>query len=847
MGLRIKRATSYSSKFLMTFVALFALVVQPFYGVVANQVANAVSSSSVRLTAVQYNKNVNFAGIYFEFSVRDITNATGVELRVNRDSGEGPYSTFAKDTGSVVSNINTKSTNAGGYGTGGTVIVAGSHNSGSWAPQLGAWTGTSRPVSAEVVISTSSGEVRSNVVPVSSFVNNGTSGTYETVFANIPVITDVQAYYSVNTSENYTGIMVDTYANNIGNIESLEVRINDDDGDDSTYHSIFATPELIGKLAAAGRANGTSGTVIIHGERTSGSWTPQVGTWTGSSRPVDAQVIITLKNGVTLTKSSLIGNSFGTEAAAFANVPPAAPQNVVVYKGHASVNELAGDPVYINTQKIRVAWKPNPSSDIAYYWFGTKNNPQHKKVLPTQLDTNGDVYYDGNMTPGNNPYYYTVTAVNTAGVVSAPIQTSNILLDLKAPDAPVLKVNNSADSTVYTTEPSVTASWTQPEADVAKYDYMYWNSTDGDKHNGESKAWTTTVSGTSRTGALTQGEGTHYIKVRAIDHAGSVSPWSNAVKVVYDTAAPLMAISGAEVAGDTLSFTGSVSDANLRYYYCYLTTNQTVTVDGRTFTPGQEIRLNNNQDSSRNTACGTTWAAKGQTEFTWVLGGFNITGVPTGSYTINLVGHDLLGNNNAATPVQYAVDIDKTAPTGQVAIGGTSTTAVVTLGELSEAIKTPAGWTKVGSTYTREHTANGDYNVVIEDLAGNQRTIAYSVTTIEELLVTRQTLILPPISGQSRQLLSLFPIASPQQVEAAGITGDEEVLGAQTENLRSVLGDGDSSDILGVTATPTNGDGTWNMLGLAWYWWLLTVAAVAGFGWWLMAAIRRRQEEAADV
>src|SRR5690606_38781975 len=141
-------------RILSTFMLALALMLQPMYAVMAGQVASAIEAPSVELVAAKYNtKNESpevYTGVYFAFTARNISNATGVELRINRDNSEAPYSTFALETGSVIGGINANSSNPAGYGTGGTVIVTGSRPSGSWAPQVGAWTGSSLPVSAQV-------------------------------------------------------------------------------------------------------------------------------------------------------------------------------------------------------------------------------------------------------------------------------------------------------------------------------------------------------------------------------------------------------------------------------------------------------------------------------------------------------------------------------------------------------------------------------------------------------------------------------------------------------------------------------------------------------------------------
>ena len=124
-------------------------------------------------------------------------------------------------------------------------------------------------------------------------------------------------------------------------------------------------------------------------------------------------------------------------------------------------------------------------------------------------------------------------------------------------------------------------------------------------------------------------------------------------------------------------------------------------VDGHTFTAGQEVRLNNNADSSRDSKCNTKWAG-GSTDFTGLLGGFNITGVPDGEYTVNLVAHDLATNHNAATPARLSLTIDRTAP----AIAITSATPSLITGTVGADAKEV--WVKVGDQPEQKATIIGE-------------------------------------------------------------------------------------------------------------------------------------------
>ncbi|GEM_PF-6896171 len=115
---------------------------------------------------------------------------------------------------------------------------------------------------------------------------------------------------------------------------------------------------------------------------------------------------------------------------------------MTIFRGHNNEDEnkltCTG---YTNDTHIRIDWKNSPASDIDYYWFGTRSNPKHKKIDASKS------FYNGNMTPGSSPYYYTVISVDVNGnesEISEPC--GNFNLDQKAPE--VSFDNLSANATL---------------------------------------------------------------------------------------------------------------------------------------------------------------------------------------------------------------------------------------------------------------------------------------------------------------------------------------------------------------------------------------------------------------
>lgn len=67
---------------------------------------------------------------------------------------------------------------------------------------------------------------------------------------------------------------------------------------------------------------------------------------------------------------------------------------------------------------------------------------------------------------------------------------------------------------------------------------------------------------------------------------------------------------------------------------------------------------------------------------------------------------------------------------------------------------------------------------------------------------------------------------------------------AVTDNDGQVLAAQDvKKNVASTTGAIKKSDGTWGVVGIAWYWILVLLAVIAA-AWWLIAAYRRRQNEA---
>ena len=412
---------------------------------------------------------------------------------------------------------------------------------------------------------------------------------------------------------------------------------------------------------------------------------------------------------------------------------------------------------------------------------------------------NGAVVYSTNFATNEHPggtfgsgqngvWGFQVRSVGTNGMKSDWSPVCSITLDTVAPDKPT---HESPANDTFINYNSFYFDWSDVTG-ASSYEVQFSQSDSTDSngalnvgvwagdasHNQptESRAWSSGANGT------------WYWQVRAVDVAGNKSGWTVPWKVTIDMVAPEVTIASAsQTDATTANFEGTVSDANLRYYYCYLTTNQTITVGDTAYTPGQEVGM-------RDANCNTTWA-NGQTNFNGSLGGFDITGLPTGSYTVNLVAYDRAGNNNAGSPATYTFTIEAT-PENNGNEGGEGNGS-----------NTPGNNQNPGGPATTGD--NGEVPNTEDDDDDTDGDAANQVFTAPVVALGNQAVL-----------------------------GDQNA--AQNQRQSDITDDVSDQDVQG--ATDEKQDGAFSPLGFAWYWWLVALAAITGL-WWLLAALRRRKDE----
>ncbi len=181
-------------------------------------------------------------------------------------------------------------------------------------------------------------------------------------------------------------------------------------------------------------------------------------------------------------------------------------------------------------------------------------------------------------TGANGTWYWQVRAIDAAGNKSAWSAPWKLTIDMEAPSAPVVSATGVADGET-TNSPSVDINWTKPSDDTAKYDYRVWTNAAGSSYNSEANAYVVNgLTGNSRNGAFSEGEGSYFVQVRAIDAAGNVSDWSDTFTVIYDATAPEVTLSTFTADGNKITPDVTATDAYGPLTYAWSGSNANVTL-----------------------------------------------------------------------------------------------------------------------------------------------------------------------------------------------------------------------------------------------------------------------------
>ncbi len=222
-------------------------------------------------------------------------------------------------------------------------------------------------------------------------------------------------------------------------------------------------------------------------------------TWDGASFSATLDTL-QLNDGMHCFVINPVDDLFGTrETREFIvdNTDPGQVLGLSILGGHSASSPEIGCNGYTDSPQIRIVWDASTDPNIDYYWFGTKFNEKHRQVSA------GTEFYNANMTPGNNPYYYTVIAVDKAGNESEISEQCELILDM---EPPIVDITSPADSAVLSGAVDIEGSVTD-DVELLHYNLSLYPSTtdlsDGGTHTGDrlnDVNWCTTpISGTVAT------------------------------------------------------------------------------------------------------------------------------------------------------------------------------------------------------------------------------------------------------------------------------------------------------------------------------------------------------------
>lgn len=309
---------------------------------------------------------------------------------------------------------------------------------------------------------------------------------------------------------------------------------------------------------------------------------------------------------------------------------PTQPTWGTIYKGNGtnSANEI-GCGGFTNAPKVTFKWNANPELDLAGYWFGTKFNSKHEWIPA------GTTTKTGNMTPGNNPYYYTIIAVDKAGNESLPSTQCGLILDT---DAPTTTLTSPIDGDYSKTEFTITGS----SSDINGVDFvsLYYqldgefdwtlidvidnptsNSPFAFLHN-----WTPVANDT------------YNIKAVATDVAGNVEVGAHVYGLTYDVSQPELIILSP----------GADSAFNSQFIV-----NGTA-IDAISGIDKVRVRFRN---ESNNALVATFWATYNSGDNTWSIDiNDGINTLSEGYYLVRATAFDMSGNTRSRTVRRVHVD-----------------------------------------------------------------------------------------------------------------------------------------------------------------------------------------------
>ena len=218
---------------------------------------------------------------------------------------------------------------------------------------------------------------------------------------------------------------------------------------------------------------------------------------------------------------------------------PSKPTGLTIFQGDGTGGTELGCTGTTSVPRITVDWADNPEPDIAYYWYGWDNatvtNDHAVKILP------GSTQFTGNMTPGNNPYNYTVIAVDTDGNESEKATCGPFTLDQADPVTSAF--DTPLDGSAHRKAIKLSGTSTD-DFGVDKVNLYYraagstdpWMMITAVDNPGNDTPFTWSYDWTPAT------DGTYDLKAAAVDNGGNEESSAYASGIVFDNVKPSVGI-----------------------------------------------------------------------------------------------------------------------------------------------------------------------------------------------------------------------------------------------------------------------------------------------------------------
>lgn len=416
----------------------------------------------------------------------------------------------------------------------------------------------------------------------------------------------------------------------------------------------------------------------------------------------------------------------------------------------------------------------------------------------------------------NGTWYWQVRAIDAAGNKSAWTTPWKVTIDTQAPAAPT----TTSPKPYYTNSSfaTKTLTWTaSTSSDVDHYEYAeYYNVSPTSDSTHED--WLKPVNGTSTTDTAWGSNVTIFWRVRAVDHAGNKSAWSDIGQIITDVdapAAPTLVSPADNTVTKGTSITQSWSDASSDVdHYIYESYNDAAATS---------LRFGQSYNTTSKTATNVS-----NTTYWWRVKAVDVAGNASAwsllwKITVDNDGPVLTSTtpvttDTTITPVVTATDPSDPLTYSWVADPSNPSSNIISDSTVLNPVFTPA--------------ADGHYTFVLTatDAAGNSSHFPFSFDYAAPV-VTNQTTAPAP---------STAPAPQPT---FTNVSSAPAVLGAQTDTPNTPENTDNASDNTGVLGTNTDNTNTKdNKGGLAWYWWTLIALVAIGLGW-LVAWLRSRNSE----